>query len=376
MTGSYTALGFDPAPGDTGQGREMATTLRNVTNALEQIKNVVSGTGDQHWEGQTAESFRDLMSEDLKPRIEDAWQSFSTASKALDSWVSDLATFQSRADALEIEAQQARQDISAAQAKLSGMGDKPDDPAKAATFAQNKTANQDALSGKQAVLDDIIARAHTLAGEATDSATTAAGALQTAMDAAPDEPGLWDKITGALEDIGEFLGDCIEYIKDNWWNLLHQLVHICANVLAIASIFFPALAPFALGFAIADTLMSGIDWARGVPGAKEAFLTGAVGLVGGFAVGKAASSFMEVAGPSLATGPFRVMASGAGGASIAAPAAAVLSFNPSFGPALAGFMFLQAKDAKDASDTVTTLLGGNTYYSDSLASGWSKARND
>lgn len=196
MTGSRSALGFDPAPGDTSQGQDMATTLRNVTNALEQIKNVVSGTGDQHWEGKTAESFRGLMSEDLKPRIEDAWQSFDTASKALDSWVLDLGSFQSRADALEIEAEHARQDISAAETTLNGMGDKPDDPAKAATFADKQTANQDALSGKQAVLDDIIARAHTLAGEATDSATTAAGALQTAMDAAPDEPGLWDRITG------------------------------------------------------------------------------------------------------------------------------------------------------------------------------------
>ncbi len=376
MTGSYSALGFDPAPGDTSTGGEMATTLRNVTHALEQVKNVVSGTGDQHWEGQTAEAFRGLMAEDLKPRIEEAWSSFDTASRALDRWVVDLGSFQSRADALEIEAEQARQEMASAQTALAGMGDKPDDPDKAATFTQQQNARQSALSGKQAALDDVIARAHTLADEATTSATTTAGALQTAMDAAPDEPGLWDRITGAIEDIGAFLGDVIEYVKENWWNLLHQLVHICANVLAIASLFFPALAPFALGLAIADTLMSGIDWARGVPGAQGAFLTGAVGLVGGFAVGKAAGSFMEVAGPSLATGPFRVMASGAGGASIAAPAAAVLSFNPSFGPALAGFMFIQAKDAKDASDTVTTLLGGNTYYSDSLASGWRKARED
>ena len=194
------------------------------------------------------------------------------------------------------------------------MGDKPDDPDKAATYTQQQNANQDALSGKQAVLDDIIARAHALAERGDRLRDHHGGArCRPRWTRPPTSRVCGTRSPGALEDIGEFLGDCIEYIKDNWWNLLHQLVHICANVLAIASIFFPALAPFALGFAIADTLMSGIDWARGVPGAKEAFLTGAVGLVGGFAVGKAASSFMEVAGPSLATGPFRVMASGGAG---------------------------------------------------------------
>src|SRR4029078_3596685 len=131
-----------------------------------------------------------------KPRIEEAWSSFDTASRALDRWVLDLRSFQSRADALEIEAEQARQEMASAQTALAGMGDKPHDPDKAATFTQQQNARQSALSGKQAALDDVIARAHTLADETPTSATTTAGALQTAMDAAPDEPGLWDRITG------------------------------------------------------------------------------------------------------------------------------------------------------------------------------------
>ena len=57
------------------------------------------------------------------------------------------------------------------------------------------------------------------------------------MKVAPDEPGLLDRIGGALEGIGEFLGDVIEFVKDNWWDILHKLVNLAATVLSIASIF-------------------------------------------------------------------------------------------------------------------------------------------
>ncbi|MPZ94756.1 MAG: hypothetical protein GEU96_07515 [Propionibacteriales bacterium] len=371
---TFDALGFNPAPGSQSQGEVMASRLRAATEALGNINDVLSGTGNQEWEGKTAVAFRGLVKEDLQPRIQEAYESFGTASRALDRWLRDLDGFQSRADALEREAEAARADVAAAQSTVDGMGDAPkDDPAAKKEYDKTVGENNAAVTSSQSTLDGIIARANTLAGESSDSAATTAGALDTAMKAAPDEPGLWDRITGALEDIGEFLGDVVEFVKNNWWDLLHKLVNITATVLSIASLFCPALAPFALAFAVADVLMSGIDWARGVPGAKGAFLTGALGLVGGFAVGKLVGTFMSAAGPALATGPFRVMASG-GAASIAAPAAAVLSYNPAFGPALAGYMVIKTKDATDGADAVQSLLGNNTYYSDSLASGWQKAR--
>jgi hypothetical protein len=263
--------------------------------------------------------------------------------------------------------------VASRQASLDGFDDKPDGAPK--NWDDDKTRAQALLDAGNGALDDVIARAITLKGEVDESARTTISALESAKDVAPDEPGLWDRITDAIGDIGEFLGDVVEFVKDNWWNLLHQLVSICATVLAVASLFCPALAPFALAFAAADVLMSGIDWARGVPGAKEAFLTGAVGLIGGFAVGKLAAQFMKVAGPALARGPSTVVAQGGGGGAIAAPLAAALSFNPRFGPALAGYVVLKAKDAKDGADAITSLLGGNTYYSQSLADGWRRARN-
>jgi hypothetical protein len=294
----------------------------------------------------------------------------------VDRWLDDLSGFQSRARALEREAEDAKPEIANRSAVLGGFGERPDDEAKAREYADDKRAARTALTSSQGALADILERAHRLAGEADSSAQAAVKALHEAEKAAPDEPGLWDRITNGLESLGDFLADVAEYIQENWWDLLHQIVSITATVLAVASLFFPALAPFALGFAILDVAMSGIDWARGVPGAKEAFLTGAVGLIGGAAFGKLASQFMKVAGPSLQTGAFRLVAQGGGGAAMSAPVAAALQFNPTYGPALAGYLFIRGKDAKDAGEGVTALLGGNAYYTDNLRSGWRKARED
>lgn len=372
---TYETLGFDPVPGDPDRGREMTRRLREATNALGQMESALSGNGDSQWDGQAAAAFYGLVDDELKPRVTEAHQSFAAATRALDTWLVDLEGYQTRARALEIEAQNARDDITAAQSSVDALGDAPTDPAERDEHDRTAGEREEALSGSQSALNDVLRRARALADEASASASVTAGALDTAMRIAPDEPGLLDRIGNALEGIGEFLGDVVEFVKDNWWDLLHQLVNIAATVLSVASLFFPALAPFALAFAIADVLMSGVDWARGVPGAKEAFLTGAVGLVGGFAVGKVIGAFTDVAGPILAAGPFRAVASGGAG-SIAAPAVAALSYNPSFGPALAGYLVIKTKDAHDGGSAVTSLLGGNTYYSGSLADGWRRARDN
>lgn len=375
---TYDALGFDPAPGEVARGREMTRRLRSATQALAEMDRVVRGTGSDAWEGKAAHAFYGLVESDLRPRVSEAYQSFDAATRALERWVEGLGGYQARARALEVEAEQARADLTAAQAAYDGIGDPPTgdiDPADRREYDDKKTRHEGAVERHQGALDSIVRRARALADEATASATTAAGALETAAKVAPDEPGLWDKISDVFEDIGEFLTDVVEYVRDNWWDLLHRLVSITASVLAIASLFCPALAPFALGFAIADVAMSGIDWMRGVPGAKEAFLTGVIGLAGGAVVGKVVGAFTNAAGPVLAAGPFRVVSSG-GAASVAAPAAAVLSYNPGFGPALGGMMIVKMKDAKDTSDTVMGLLGGGpSYYGGKLASGWREARS-
>jgi hypothetical protein len=375
VTAAFPALGFDPAPGDPGRGEDLARTLHHVTAALGEVHDVVSGTGSQRWEGRAADEFRHLMSKELRPRITTAYQSFAQASRGFERWLQELDGFQRRARALEQEAEQHRAGLEHASSALAGLGDRPTDTSAGAAYDDRKAAHEAAARRSEAALEDVRRRARALAGEATHSATVAADLLHVAMDAAPNEPGLWDRLTDAVSSVGDFLGDCLEYIKDNWWNLLHRLVSVTATVLAVASLFCPPLAPFALGFAVADVAMSGVDWARGVPGAKEAFLTGALGLAGGAAFGAIAKQFMQTAGPVLTQGPYQLVANG-GAAGFAEPVAAVLSVNPGFRPALAGYVLIKGKDAKDAGDAVTSMLGGNAYYSGALAAGWRKARND
>lgn len=381
----YTALGFDPAPGEPDAGREMVRKLRTATEALSRIDSVVSGSATADWSGRTATAFQGLVGDELRPRVHEAYSSFDRATRALDTWVVNLDGYRERARALEAEADAAKSSAASARTRAANVPDLADDAdataaANHAADVRNASAAVDTADG---VLSDVLRRAHDLASEATANATTAAAALETAMSLAPDAPGLLDRIGGALEGVGDFLADAVTFVKENWWDILHRVVNIASTVLSIASIFFPALAPFALGFAIADVAMSGWDALHGRPGAKEAFAAGALGLVGGFAVGKLIGAFTQAAGPALANGPFRSVASGAlatagpagaNAASQAGSAAAALTYNPAYGPALTGYMVAKAKDASDARDGIVSLIGGNTYYDSSLSENWRKIR--
>ncbi|GAA1934434.1 putative T7SS-secreted protein [Nocardioides marmoribigeumensis] len=381
MSGTYPALGFDPAPGEVGPGRDMARTLRDVTHALGEVAHLVRGDGQAQWVGKAADAYRDLMSADFAPRITEAHEAFSTASRALDHWVESLDGYQSRARALEREAEEARRRLDAASASLDGLGAKPtgDADAQARDHWQDRHQALSAARGaRQDELEQVLARARSLAEEVTHSAVTAAGALDTAMKAAPDEPGFWDKLKDVVEDVTTFLGDVIEFVKDNWWDILHKIVAVAAIVLAIAALFVPGagwLVTAALLASVLDTGMSGIDALMGRPGAKEAFLTGLVGLGAGAALGAVVRAATPTMKAALETGPFAMAIQG-GVASIARPTTVALSVNDLFVPALGGFMALRMKDSKDATDGILSLLGGHTYYDDKLADGWRKARDD
>lgn len=374
---SFEALGFDPAPGDSGRGQQMARRLREAANALGEMDGVLGGTGDDQWDGKAAAAFYGLVDEDLRPRVTEAYQSFSGASRALDRWLIDLDDFQSRAQVLEVEAREARESAQSAQSELAGLT-KPDGDADDAVqdeFDRVKGEHQLALDNQQGALDAVLRRARALAEEANASASTTAGALETAMDVAPDEPGLLDRLGGALQDIGEFLGDVIEFVKDNWWDILHKIVNIAATVLAIASLFFPGLALAALILTVIDVAMSGVDWARGVPGAREAFLTGAVGLAGGAALGALFKAATPAINSALRTGPFTMtMATAGGPAAAAVPQVAALSVNGAYRFAVGGQMVMRMHEAKGGADSIMSLLGGNTYYDGSLSAGWQRAR--
>lgn len=379
MTVRYEALGFDPAPGEVDNGQAMARTLREVTRALAEIDQVVHGRGDQEWRGRAAEAYQDLMAEEFAPRIREAYQSFSVAARALDLWVGDLASFQARAAALEQEADAARQGIAAVWSSLDGLGAAPPDPEQAVEHRSRRADLESALRSRQNELDGILTRARALAEEASRSASSTAGALDTAMRAAPDAPGLFDLLSDIVADVGEFLGDVIEFVKDNWWDILHKLVAVAVVVLAVAALLVPGvgwLATAAVIAAIADTAMSGVDWlVLGRDGAKEAFLTGLVGLGAGAALGAVVRASAPGMNAALSQGPFQLAIQGARPASVATPTTAAIAVNSLYAPALGGYLLLRWKDSRDVTESVRSMLGGSTYYDDDLAQGWAEARS-
>lgn len=77
---------------------------------------------------------------------------------------------------------------------------------------------------------------------------------------------------------------------------------------------------------------------------------------------------------AISTGPFALAI--AGGGSTGGAAVAALSYNAGYLPAMGGYMLLKMKDSKDAVDGITSLIGGNTYYSESLRDGGRRARDD
>lgn len=379
MSRSFDALGFDPAPGDLGPGHEMARTMREVARTLGEIDAVVHGEGDQQWRGQAAEAFRSLMGEDFAPRIREAHLSFSAASRALDGWVGSLAGFQARAAALEAQAERARADLARNGDALAGLGPVPPDPDAAREHEARRGQLDSAVRTSRTELDEVLRQARSLAEEASTSAATTAAALDTAVRAAPDEPGLWDKLTDVVADIGTFLADVIEFVRDNWWDILHKLVAVAVVVLAVAALLVPGvgwLATAALIAAIADTAMSGVDWlVLDREGAREAFLLGAAGLGAGAALGAVARAAAPTVNAALRQGPFMYAIQG-GRASVAAPATVALSVNSLYTPALGGYVMLRWKESTDTVEGVRGVLGGNTYYDDDLRAGWARARGN
>ena len=235
---AYPALGFDPAPGDPVRAADVVGVLRNAAAALGQVRDVTSSAGGgpggggpggggpgtgSGWQGRAAEAFAGLLAEELAPRLDAAYRSFTGAARALEHWLGELEEQQVRARVLERRAEAARRGLAAETA--------PGDPLRPDGVPDGVSdGGPDGLPGSvltgapgdspaAAELQAVLAAARALAGEAADSAATAARALDLARDLAPDGPGLlhWvaDRVRGVehlVEDAEQLVGDVVELV--------------------------------------------------------------------------------------------------------------------------------------------------------------------
>lgn len=256
-TAVFPGLGFDPTPGDESLAQVATATLRDAAQALEQISNVLHGSGStrEQWRGQAAEAFRGLMDDELRPKIDQAAESFNGSLRALEGWMSFMGGAQETSRRFEREAVDLKDKLDAKNAALGSLppapppGAAPPGPA-GAPAGEPPSPDTDAertnltgqIDGLAQLLADVQAQARRHAEDYVRQGELVAGQLAKALDAAPNEPGFWDSLgDGIAGMIGE-LGDAVEWLGEQvmdglqWvWDNLAPILQTIGDIAAMLS---------------------------------------------------------------------------------------------------------------------------------------------
>ncbi|MFC9059632.1 WXG100 family type VII secretion target [Streptomyces sp. NPDC057074] len=297
----FPALEFVPCPGDPQASKHVATIVQRTAKSLDEISDALHGTDGADWKGQHADAFREQFDDDFRPKVDKAKRSFSKAASALTTWADEMPAWQRKAEVLEKQAQDAQDALRAARGKLSDLPPKPllDLPPKddADAREQEKTekdraAARLAASTAESDLDRIRAQARKLATDYDLEGRSVARRLDKAMNIAPNEPGLLDKIGDTLVDIGKALGAIDDIVADavkaavadavKWLSEHAYSIAALGDVLAAVSAALGAISLVIILVApITGPLAPAFATAAGAVGvASGAFALGALGLHG------------------------------------------------------------------------------------------------
>ncbi|MEV6791833.1 putative T7SS-secreted protein [Streptomyces sp. NPDC051320] len=254
---SYLEHRLSPAAPAYASGRAGATalakTVRKTAKALVEICQVLHGTGAGDWKGKTAEAFREKFDDDFRPRMDDARDSFNGAASALKDWADYMERKQKAAVHLESEAVDVKKRLGAAHEKADTLS-KADSDVKGTDDHKDKaTAASKAVNSHEHELHELRRKAHRLAKDYQTYGGEIASRLKTAMDIAPNEPGMWDKLGHAIEGLGEVLADLPGAVADvladvgTWLQDHADWITVAASVIGVIAIFCPVLAPLAIG---------------------------------------------------------------------------------------------------------------------------------
>ncbi|PGH49955.1 hypothetical protein CRI70_14915 [Streptomyces sp. Ru87] len=185
--------------------------------------------------------------------MDEARDSFSGAATALEDWAEYMEGRQKVAVALEAEAAAVSQRLEKAYDKAGKLNEAKDD-AKDTEKHKDKTqeANR-AVNAQEIELEDIRRRARSVAKKYQEYGRGIASRLKSAMDIAPNEPGIWDKLGNAIEDLGDALADLPGKVADvlaeigTWIKNHADWITVVASIVGVIAIFCPVLAPLAIG---------------------------------------------------------------------------------------------------------------------------------
>ncbi|MGW2721526.1 putative T7SS-secreted protein [Streptomyces sp. NPDC001492] len=288
---SYPALGFDPAPGDSGNVDSLAARTKKAADALDNAQNSIKRlTGNVTWAGDAASAFSKKVGE-LPRYLKDSQEAMRTASSELSKWRDALTDYQSTARVFEAEAKQAKGQVGSSEktkdAATSRYNQAASDPAfrlsgqyftgSALQDAQAKIDAANArlqqadgdLSAASAQLDqaereleEIIKRAERLYEDHQAQARTIASHLRKATDGAPD-PGFWEKLGDQFQKLGHAIQEWCARHKDLLKKIGDWLGNISAvlGILSLLTLWCPplsgALALASAGFSAGALLAHG-----------------------------------------------------------------------------------------------------------------------
>ena len=171
------------------------------------------------------------------------------------------------------------------------------DPAAAHRLQQQTADAQRAVNAADSALSAIIAEARQLAGQHETALKATAARIRDAADAAPPEPGFWDKLGNALSSIGDWVASLPDkvghWIEEHKYLIkaIGDLLSDVSVVVGIVSMFLPPPADV-IGLAISGGLSlaamgaHAVAWAAGAKGINALTLVadGAGALAGGAGV--------------------------------------------------------------------------------------------
>ncbi|MGW1909748.1 putative T7SS-secreted protein [Streptomyces sp. NPDC002076] len=219
-TPTYDALGFDPAPGELASVHNLVTSLTNVTKQLHDAHATLTrlGKANSAWAGDAATAFAKKTGS-LPKYLATGHDSLVDATHALQGWETSLREFQTLAGRYELEAEQARKTLKAAQndPDLQLAGKTFDTQAEADRAQQRLDSAARRVNQARDELAAIIKKAETLLTHHDEAARAAAAAIRKAAEAAPDE-----SLLHKLGDLLSSIGDEIKSLANDLWHWIQK----------------------------------------------------------------------------------------------------------------------------------------------------------
>ncbi|MFW6692265.1 putative T7SS-secreted protein [Streptomyces sp. MAR4 CNX-425] len=257
---SFPTLGFDPAPGDVHRTTSLAKRIGGVAGELRDTVFDLERISCGAWKGKAAVAFSDYVSDDVTPKLREARDSFEKASYALQRWSNQLRDFQEEAADLEREAkrrQQEAEDAKLALTTATGAVEDSDGEREEKRAEKDKERKEEAASDADSALQRVIDRAEELRDRYHAAAERITDDLDGASDMAPDEPGLFDKITGGIADA---FGDAVDWVQEHadFIKAIGDLLSTLSGILGVLAIITAPFEPIGAIFAVAAMATSAL----------------------------------------------------------------------------------------------------------------------